>query len=254
MHDYEKQRQQKQQLFKVQFFILLFFYILGQQEYMILCYGIVILLGEVIQYSNVFRNLKEIIKDLPRHHFLEYGNRYSLPEKMIQQAYQTAENGYVYIVLSDTGSPASELISMFTKKQYNHVSIAFDEKLQTMVSYNNGEKRFPPGLNIEKTSYFRKKEGACIIVYKLPATPEQKRSMISKIEQINREGSSYNTAGLLLKHSFQPNIMFCSQFVYHLLEYAGIVYFQKKTEYVTPMDFVELDYKRKLQFMYEKVL
>ncbi len=249
MHDDNKY--QKQHILKIQFFILLLFTILGQQKYMILCYGIVLLSVEILQHSRMFQNLKEIIKDLPRHHFLEYVNRYSLPEKMIQQAYQTAENGYVYIILSDTGSPASELISMFTKKQYNHVSIAFDENLQTMVSYNNGEKHFPPGLNFEKPSFFRKKEGASMIVYKLQTTPEQKRNMISKIEQINIEGSSYNTAGLLLKHSFQPNIMFCSQFVYCLLQYAGIAYFQKKTEYVTPMDFVELDYKRKLEFVYE---
>jgi len=78
--------------------------------------------------------------------------------------------------------------------------------------------------------------------------------MISKIEKINSEGSSYNTIGLLLKRSFLPNIMFCSQFVYHLLHIACIAYFEKKEECVKPMDFVELDYKRKLEFLYEKIL
>ena len=179
---------------------------------------------------------------------MEQNNNYAYLKK------KTIENGYVYIILSDTGSPASELISLFTKKQYNHASIAFDKELKTMVSYNNGQNRFPPGLHSEKISHFYHRQGACIMVYALEATAEQKRNMISKIEQINIEGSSYNTAGLLLKHSFQPNIMFCSQFVYCLLQYAGIAYFQKKTEYVTPMDFVELDYKRKLEFVYEKIL
>lgn len=206
------------------------------------------------QLKELLSNVKEIVKDLPRHHFLEYCNRYSLTEEMIQQAYQTVENGYVYIVLSDTGSPASELISIFTKKRYNHVSIAFDKQLKTMVSYNNGEKVFPPGLNSEKPCNFRKKENACMIVYRLKATAEQKRNMISKVEQINREGSSYNTIGLLLKHSFQPNIMYCSQFVYYLLCEGGIAYFDKKIECVKPMDLVELDYKRKLEFVYEKKL
>lgn len=204
--------------------------------------------------TTLFQNLKEVIKDLPRHHFLTYCNQNSLPHEIFEKAYQTLENGYVYIVLSDTRSPASELISLFTKKQYNHASIAFDKELKTMVSYNNGQNRFPPGLHVEKTSYFYHKQGACFMVYALPATAEQKRNMILKIEQINREGNSYNTAGLLLKHSFQPNIMFCSQFVYHLLHAVGIAYFQKKEECVKPMDFVELDYKRKLKFIYEKKL
>ncbi len=258
------------ELLKIQFAMLLMIGVIGQQEYMILCCGvglmmIVCVIGQqycvlehhaavLKSYQKIFYNLKEVTGDLPRHHFFTYCNRYSLPEKMIQSAYNTVENGYVYIVLSDTGSPASELIALFTKKKYNHASIAFDKDLTTMVSYNNGEKRFPPGLNVEKPCYFRKKENAYMIVYQLKATAAQKRNMIAKIEQINQEGSSYNTIGLLLKKSFLPNIMFCSQFVYCLLQEGGIAYFDKKSESVKPMDFVELDYKRKLEFVYEKKL
>ena len=270
MYYYEKIMYQYQlkKLFQTQFMTFLIFAVIWHQQNMIVVCSMTIamiltiilqknslsLQQKEIQIITLFQNLKEVIKDLPRHHFLTYCNQNSLSPEMFEKAYQTLENGYVYIILSDTRSPASELISLFTKKQYNHASIAFDKELKTMVSYNNGQNRFPPGLHAEKISHFYHRQGACIMVYTLEATAEQKRNMILKIEQLNREGNSYNTVGLLLKHSFQPNIMFCSQFVYHLLHIAGIAYFEKKEECVKPMDFVELDYKRKLKFLYEKKL
>ncbi len=268
MYYYNKIERQQQftEFIKIQFAMIFMITVIGQQYRMLYCMiAISVLFCVILQQNIAFEhkqhnikflcyNLKEVLKDLPRHHFFQYCNRYSISNDIIQQAYQTVENGYIYIVLSDTGTPASELISLFTKKTYNHASIAFDAQLKTLMSYNNGQCISPPGLNAEKVQYLRKKENACIIVYQMRATAEQKKRMISKIEKINSEGSSYNTIGLLLTRSFLPNIMFCSQFVYCLLCEAGIAYFDKKMETVTPMDFVELDYKRKLEFLYEKIL
>ena len=64
--------------------------------------------------------------------------------------------------------------------------------------------------------------------------------MIQKVEKINDEGSAYNLLGLIFKRSRKPNIMFCSQFVYTMLKQAA---------QVTPSDFIELDYGRKLEFV-----
>ncbi|NDO45381.1 hypothetical protein [Clostridium sp. MD294] len=268
MYYYNKMKKQKQitEFIKIQYTILFIIIVVIQQYSMLYCIIAISVLFYTLLYQNttfvtkqhnikfLCYNLKEVLKDLPRHHFFQYCNKYSISNEIIQQSYQTVNNGYIYIVLSDTGTPASELISLFTKKNYNHASIAFDAQLKTLMSYNNGQNISPPGLNAETVQHLRKKEGACIIVYQMRATPEQKKCMISKIEKINVEGSSYNTIGLLLKHSFLPNIMFCSQFVYYLLCEAGIAYFDKKMECVTPMDFIELDYKRKLEFLYEKIL
>ena len=52
-----------------------------------------------------------------------------------------------------------------------------------------------------------------------------------------------------MKVTPQPNIMFCSQFVYTMLELAGLNYFEKNAAHVTPTDFIELDYYRKLDFV-----
>jgi hypothetical protein len=75
--------------------------------------------------------------------------------------------------------------------------------------------------------------------------------IIESIRKINAEGNAYNLFGLVLKFSFKPNILFCSQFVYKMLKDAGLNYFEKKEGQIKPSDFVELDYDRKLKYEYK---
>jgi hypothetical protein len=174
-------------------------------------------------------NISEIIKDIPRHDSFRYINNGNLTDEYFVRAYKTLSDPNVYIVLSNTGSSASEIISLFTKKQFNHVSLSFDRELETIVSYNGGERIYPPGLNKEMVKYLNKKDDASIIVYKITVAVDKKKSMIAKIKEINKEGSAYNLLGLVLKYSHKPNIMFCSQFVYKMLENEGVNYFYKET-------------------------
>jgi hypothetical protein len=196
-------------------------------------------------------NIKEILNDLPRHNSFDYINNESLPENYFAYANETLNDPHIYIILSNTGSPASDLISLFTNKKYNHVSISFDEYLKTIVSYNGGEKISPPGLNYELLQNYNKRSDSSIIVYRLKCTIEQKKYIIGRIKKINTEGSAYNLLGLVLKYSHKKNIMFCSQFVYKMLKDAGLSYFDKEETEVKPMDMVELDYQRKLEYVYE---
>lgn len=194
-------------------------------------------------------HLQEILQDLPRHNSFSYINNGSLTDTYFQKATAALDDSYIYIVITQTKNAASELIGLFTKKQYNHVSLSFDRELHTIVSYNGGEQIKPPGLNSELLERLTEKAGAAILLYRLPAKKEQKQIMLDKIKEINHEGSAYNLIGLALKYSRKPNIMFCSQFVYAMLEFAGLNYFEQKAVYVKPMDFIELDYYRKLQFI-----
>lgn len=194
-------------------------------------------------------NLQEIIHDLPRHSSFSYINNGSLTENYFERAERTLNNGYVYLIITKSKSASGEVIGLFTNKQYNHISLSFDEELNTIISYNGGEKIAPPGLNPEVITQLTKREGASIILYRLPATYEQKKAILDKIRTINNEGSSYNILGLLLKVTPQPNIMFCSQFVYTMLKLAGLNYFEKDAAHVTPTDFIELDYYRRLDFV-----
>ena len=104
-------------------------------------------------------------------------------------------------------------------------------------------------MNAEMMSFFNQKPDASVGVYRLPVTREQKQALLDKIRDINDQGSAYNLIGLVFKYSHRPNIMFCSQFVYSLLQSVGLQYFEKKPERVQPTDFVELDYFRKLEFV-----
>jgi hypothetical protein len=197
------------------------------------------------------KNIEALVKDLPRHHAFRYINKGSLTDAYFELAYKTLEDQNMYIIISNTGSPASEIISLFTKKQYNHVSLSFAKELKTIVSYNGGEKIYPPGLNMEMIKYFNKKQDASIVVYSLTATPEKKKKIIDKIKEINEQGNAYNILGLILKNSFRPNIMFCSQFVYKMLKLVDLHYFEKKDGEIKPTDLVELDYSRKLNYEYK---
>lgn len=197
------------------------------------------------------KNIDELLRDMPRHNSFRYINRGSLTDDYFTAARQTLDDPNLYIVISNTGSPASEIISVFTGKQYNHVSLSFDRQLTTIISYNGGERLYPPGLNMEIVHYFNKKQDSSIIVYSLAAPAEKKTEIINKIAEINTQGNAYNLFGLVFKFSVKPNIMFCSQFVYKMLKTAGLHYFDKKDGQIKPTDLVELDYRRTLQYEYE---
>jgi len=198
-----------------------------------------------------FNDIVNIMKDMPKHSSFKYINKDSLSDEYFKKAYDTINDNNVYIVLSNTGSAASKLISLFTKKVFNHISISFDSHLETIISYNGGENLYPPGLNPELIEWFNKKDDASIMVYKLDISKSKKRLLIDKVQEINKVGNAYNMLGLILKLSIKPNILFCSQFIYKLFEIADLNYFKKGEGQVKPTDFIELDYYRKLRFAYE---
>ena len=193
-------------------------------------------------------NIKEILSDLPRHDSFSYVNGGVLTDEYFRAAEASMGDHGLYIVISDTGTPASEMLSMFTQNQFNHASLSFDAGLATIVSYNGGVRVYPPGLNPEMLEFFNNKPDASILVYRLPVAPEQKRAALEKIAQINREGSAYNMLGLLTGQSYKPNIMYCSQFVYNLLKLIGASYFEAEGV-IKPTDLIEKDYFRKLEFV-----
>lgn len=193
--------------------------------------------------------IRDIMQDLPRNCAIRYMAKESLSDTYFQNLHDSLDDPYVYLVFSDTGSAASNLIGLITNKPYNHLSISFDSELKTLVSYNGGERISPPGLNQEMIEWFYQKEDASIRIYRLSVTMEQKISMAKRIETINLEGSAYNLLGVTLGKSIQPNMMVCSEFVYSLLESVGANYFTKTALDVKPADLIELDYERKLEFV-----
>ena len=97
------------------------------------------------------------------------------------------------------------------------------------------------GQDLVRHALFRYQTRASLLVYRLPATRHQKQIILRRLGKINQEGSAYNLLGLLFPVAWQPNQMFCSQFVYRMLRLAGLHYFRKDPFQVRPMDFVDLD-------------
>ncbi len=195
--------------------------------------------------KNILVDLLWTLADLPRHNPFAYRNRNTLKAAYFTKARETLNDGYIYLILSSTGTPPSEVASFCTKRTHAHISLSFDPQLETIISYNGGERINRPGLNPEKISYFFQKPDANMIIYKLPVTSSQKETLLAEVERINREGSSYNYIGWQATGR-RENIMFCSQFIYQLFERVGIGYFSKNPARIRPTDFVELDYNRKL--------
>lgn len=198
------------------------------------------------------KNIHYMIKDIPRHGYLNYTSRQSLSEKYFSLSeYSIQKDNRLYIILSKTGSPASEIISLFTHEDYNHLSLSFDRSLYTMISYNGGDDYQNPGLNPEILLNLNQKEDSQLLVYSLNVNKEERKIILNKIKQINEEGSAYNVIGLLTKVSVRSNMMYCSQFVYLMLEEVELNFFEAGPDRIKPTDFIDYDFNKVLRFEYK---
>ncbi|MCL1878105.1 MAG: hypothetical protein FWF80_04540, partial [Defluviitaleaceae bacterium] len=67
-----------------------------------------------------FENVSAFAMDLKRHNPFRYVNQKSLPDEYFRSARESYSDPNIYIIISKTGSPPSEILSVFTQKQYNH--------------------------------------------------------------------------------------------------------------------------------------
>lgn len=141
-------------------------------------------------------------------------------------------NDAIYITVSQTGTTVAKLIKFFTRKPYNHSSIAADLSLSDMYSFCRNYSPFPlpAGFNQEivgqgtlgKFSYI-----PCEI-YELPVTKDQKHRFYAILNHFKQYRSqySYNIMGFwsipFSLHIERKNKFVCSQFVAYIIKEAGI--------------------------------
>jgi hypothetical protein len=153
----------------------------------------------------------------------------------------------LFILLTYTATPISKLIKYVTKHPYTHSSIAFDEKLQDLWSYNiyTQKNGFKGGLVKESLLDFT---GSKYSLYELSCTKEIYDKVRDKVEEIAKDvpGTGYNILGLI-NNIYQKVLfkqeseirLFCSQFVVVVLRAAGIEIFKNKNDsFIKPYDFV----------------
>ncbi|WP_186321434.1 hypothetical protein [Bacillus sp. FJAT-22090] len=126
----------------------------------------------------------------------------------------------IYIVLSNTGTLFSKAIGMYTRKEMNHASVAFDEELSEMYSFGRKNKNnpFKGGFIKEEPSEGLLAKATCAI-YKCQVSIKEYNRMRNKIRcmEHQKELYRYNLIGLFgvamnIKIE-RENAFFCSQFV-----------------------------------------
>ena len=117
-------------------------------------------------------------------------------------------NKHIYIVLSRTGTTFSNVIALFTQKEYSHVSISLDPSFTKMFEY----------LNSSINTFFE-----------------------------NKDNYKYSVLGTVTAYFNIPvkreYYYFCSQFIAELLINSGIYKTDKPPEIIKPMDLLEIKNK-----------
>nr|WP_321292118.1 hypothetical protein [uncultured Trichococcus sp.] len=152
----------------------------------------------------------------------------------------------IYLLLTDTGSMLTRTIKLFTRKKYNHVSLAFDAALADTFSFGRKKANNPfigGFIHEDVTSDFY--SPAKCAVYALTVSEEQAavmRDYVSSFEK-DKEKYHYNLLGLLPalfnKEWDRENYYFCSHFVSTVLVEGGVLQSNKPVTLMRPADILE---------------
>ena len=157
--------------------------------------------------------------------------------------------GYFYIVLSQSGTKVSRCIKLFTRKPYNHASVAVDLTLDELYSFSRNNTRYPL-----PATFNREMIGAGTFglfhhipceIYAVPITPEEKQKFLEYIDYFKalRTCYSYNFLGLFSTFLHirwtRKEKMHCAEFVANLLQHVGME-LEKQPSLYTPDDFRHL--------------
>lgn len=161
----------------------------------------------------------------------------------------------VYILLTDTGTLLGKVISLYTKKAYNHASISFDRNLREVYSFGRlkEDNPFIGGFVRENMEHNMFKQANCrIYSFSVPSHKiHRMKQFIRKIER-EKQRYTYNLLGLIAIIFDMPikrdYAFFCSQFVASVLIEGGVVQFPKPVSLITPYDLLEIS---NLELVYE---
>lgn len=164
----------------------------------------------------------------------------------------------VYILVSKTSTLPSTVIKMWTREPYAHTSLALDLELKEMYSFARKKLRnpFDCGFISEDitTGVFGRDVGTTCKIARLWITEEQHRKVLEILEKFKKDRAFYGynyigIFGVVFNKAVERKYnYFCSQFVFHVLDKAGVKMFNKKPGLARPEDFRVWD---ELEFIYE---
>lgn len=159
-------------------------------------------------------------------------------------------NKEIYIIITNTPSVVSGIISVFTHTPYNHVSVSLDAELEQMFSFGRRYKYFPwIGGFVRESPHFgtlgRFPETEAIVLrmtVDASTYAELSENLTDMLE--HKYTYRYDTLGLLAaifgKSIKRENYYYCSEFVRELLVKFGLEPVESFEEIVRPMDFLTL--------------
>lgn len=167
----------------------------------------------------------------------------------------------IYIVLTHTGTLLSNLIKLYTKNDYSHVSLAFDEDLNEMYSFGRiyTYNAFVGGFVREylDSGTFKRFKNTTTSVYELEVSDIQYKEIKNKVVMMyeKRREYKFNFIGVFFvmfhKKIKRKNALYCAEFVKYALA-SGDVDMKYLPDVIKPEDFkkvkdVKLIYKGKLK-------
>ena len=155
----------------------------------------------------------------------------------------------IYLVLSYTGTVLSNIIKLYTKNEFSHVSIALDEELEELYSFGRLKPYNPfkggfvhEGINIGTFKRFPKARAA---VYSLTVSDMEYQEIEKNIKEFKEKKDLYtfNTVGLFLvainKKIIRENSFYCAEFVRYILETSGVKL--ELPQIIQPEDFKKVE-------------
>ena len=153
----------------------------------------------------------------------------------------------IYIILSNTGTLLSKAIGIYTRKELNHVSIAFDEELNEMYSFGRKSSHNPfNGGFVKENPVEGLFQRATCAIYECKVTDSEYMRMRNKIRQMEQQKQfyKYNLIGLVLVavniEMERENAFFCSQFVATIMKECPSSRFQVAPPLAQPHHFEQL--------------
>lgn len=156
----------------------------------------------------------------------------------------------IYIVLSDTGTLFTRSIKMFTRKPYNHSSIAFESDLSTLYSFGrkNPNNPFIGGFveeHIDDGTFKKFSNTLCVVLsLEIPTESYNQLQAIIKNFVENKESYNYNLLGVMGAMLNRPlpreNKYFCSSFLAETMVKSDLNLIDQSPYLTRPDDFMEI--------------
>lgn len=138
----------------------------------------------------------------------------------------------IYIVLTYTGTILSRIVKLYTKKEYSHVSISLDRKLNHMYSFGRLNPYIPfwGGFVRESPDYgtFKRFKDTKSKIFSIDVEEEQYEMIKELIEDIDSNKGNYrfNVLGLVAVmaniHLDRDRCFYCAEFVKYVLDNTQI--------------------------------